>query len=231
MKIAVCDDEPIFRKQLKAILEEYYCSLDVLVLSYSSGEELLGAVKGNPFDLVFLDIEMEGIDGLETAKRLNELVSDLPVILLTSHTELAMEGYEVRAFRFLGKPVDKRKLQEALGAFEKLRQQEQKIEIVTEGGSRYLSPAVIRYIKSENVYLQIVTGEQSFLVRKTLKEQLRELPEDLFVMVHRSYIVNLNETAGFDGETVTLRDGSRIPVSRGKREMFRLRMLQFMKKR
>lgn len=136
MKIAVCDDEPIFRKQLKAILEEYYCSLDVLVLSYSSGEELLGAVKGNPFDLVFLDIEMEGIDGLETAKRLNELVSDLPVILLTSHTELAMEGYEVRAFRFLGKPVDKRKLQEALGAFEKLRQQEQKIEIVTEGGSR-----------------------------------------------------------------------------------------------
>lgn len=231
MKIAICDDESIFQKHLKTMLEEYYHSLDVLIVPYSSGEELLKEIADNKYDLVFLDIEMKGLDGLETAKRIHSIHTDLPIIFLTSHTELAMEGYEVQAFRFLAKPVETKKLQEALHAFKMTLQQDNKVMIVEDGMNRYLSCRDIRYIKSENVYLQIVTKQGPHLVRKKLKEQLEELPKDTFMLVHRSYIVNLNEVVSFNGSAILLKDGFQIPVSRGNREAFKLQMLQFMKRR
>lgn len=231
MKIGICDDESIFREQLKTMLEDYYHSLDVLIISCSSGEELLQEIEKKQYDLVFLDIEMQGMDGLETAKRVHSIKADLPIIFLTSHTELAMEGYEVQAFRFLAKPVAVQKLQEALHAFETTLQQEQKLMIVEDGMNRYLSCADIQYIKSENVYLQIVTKQGSHLVRKKLKEQIEELPKDTFMLVHRSYIVNLNEVASFDGNVIVLKGGFEIPVSRGNREAFKAKMLQLLKRR
>ena len=68
MKIAICDDESIFQKHLKTMLEEYYHSLDVLIVPYSSGEELLKEIADNKYDLVFLDIEMKVWMVPETAK-------------------------------------------------------------------------------------------------------------------------------------------------------------------
>lgn len=231
MKIAICDDEEMFREQLKTMLENYYHSLDVLMVPYSSGEELVNEIETKQYDLIFLDIEMKGMNGLETAKRVHSISANLPIIFLTSHTELAMEGYEVQAFRFLAKPIAVQKLQEALCAFEKNLRQERKIMIVEDGMNRYLSCTDIQYIKSENVYLQIVTKQGSHLVRKKLKVQIEELPKDTFMLVHRSYIVNLNEVASFDGNVILLHGGFRIPVSRGNREAFKSQMLQFMKKR
>ena len=121
MKIMICDDEIYIRDTLKQRLKEYYSSLDVLILSASSGEELLRLVEREQGDVfcIFLDIEMEGMDGLETARRLRAEYPALPILLLTSHTELALEGYEVQAFRFLAKPLRQEKLVEALRAVEK----------------------------------------------------------------------------------------------------------------
>ena len=121
MKIMICDDEIYIRDTLKQHLKEYYSSLDVLILSASSGEELLRLVEREQGDVfcIFLDIEMEGMDGLETARRLRAEYPALPILLLTSHTELALEGYEVQAFRFLAKPLRQEKLVEALRAVEK----------------------------------------------------------------------------------------------------------------
>lgn len=228
MKIAICDDEPIFQKKFKTMLDDYYRSIDVLIVSYSSGAKLIEEADRR-FDLVFLDIEMEGMDGLETAKHLHCIDANIPIIFLTSHTELAMEGYEVQAFRFLAKPVDENKLKEALLAFEKSIQKEKKIVITEDGVNRYIFCADIRYIKSESVYLSIMTKRASHLIRKSLKEQLEELPKDSFIQVHRSYIVNLNEVTGFNGDKVIMKDGSRIPVSRSKRESFKQQMMRFMK--
>ena len=111
MKIIVCDDEKYICEDLEKRLREYYQSLDVLILSVSSGEELLRTMEREPEEAacIFLDIEMKGMDGLETARRLRADYPDLPVLLLTSHTELAMEGYEVQAFRFLAKPLRQEK--------------------------------------------------------------------------------------------------------------------------
>lgn len=106
MKIAVCDDDLIFQRKIKEELDQYYQSLDVLVEIFSSGEDLLRAAAADPYGFfcVFLDIEMPGIDGMETARRLGELNRNLPVLFLTSHRDLAVEGYELTPSAFSQNP-------------------------------------------------------------------------------------------------------------------------------
>lgn len=243
MKIIICDDEIYIRDTLKQRLKEYYSSLDVLILSASSGEELLRLVEREQGDVfcIFLDIEMEGMDGLETARRLRAEYPALPILLLTSHTELALEGYEVQAFRFLAKPLRQEKLVEALRAVEKSVRTAETHKLRIAAGDReiYVNCRDISYVKSENVYLNIVTtGEESsgqehgrLLMRGKLKELLTRLPEYIFCQIHRSYIVNLSHVASFDGRNVQMDTGESLPVSGGRREMFRERMTRYLRER
>lgn len=231
MRIAICEDEQYFREQLQKELNTYYKSLDVLVCSFSSGEDLLKRMEQSEafFDLIFMDIEMPGMDGLETSTQIHNTHPDLPIILLTSHKELAMAGYEVDAFRFLDKPLKREKLYQALQAVEKQRYVKKKITIMENGNERYLSCQDILFIKSENVYLKIVTNHQQYLIRKKLKEQERELPQALFCKVHRSYMVNLSYVSVFDGRSITMKNGEQIPVSRNCRDVFKERMLHYIR--
>ena len=121
MRIAVCDDEKVFGESLKGYLESYYRSLDVLIEVFYSGQALLQRCRGGrlPFDLIFLDIEMEPTDGICTARCLREEGQDVLIVFLTSHFEFAAEGYEVNAFRFLTKPVNREKLAAVLSDAEK----------------------------------------------------------------------------------------------------------------
>lgn len=231
MKIAVCDDESIFREQLKTELEQYYRSLDVLVECYSSGEELLANYEKKHHDIVFLDIEMTGMNGLQVARQLHTSNRDLPIVLVTTHTELAMEGYEVQAFRFLSKPVNRDKLIAALQALESMLLEDERISIVNDGVRMFLPCKSICYIKSENVYLQVVTTKESYLIRQKLKEQMKELPPNMFVQVHRSYVVNLRYVVSFDGTNITLEGGTKIPVSKGNRESFKAGMMRYMREK
>ena len=243
MKIMICDDEIYILDTLKQRLKEYFSSLDVLILSASSGEELLRLVEREQGDVfcIFLDIEMEGMDGLETARRLRTEYPALPILLLTSHTELALEGYEVQAFRFLAKPLRQEKLVEALRAVEKSVRTAETHKLRIAAGDReiYVDCRDISYVKSENVYLNIVTtGEESsgqvdgrLLMRGKLKELLTRLPEYIFCQIHRSYIVNLSHVASFDGRNVQMDTGESLPVSGGRREMFRERMTRYLRER
>lgn len=231
MKIAICDDNSIFRKEVKKEIEKYFQSLDVLLYDFSSGEELLLKMESIEFDLIFLDIEMTGMDGLETAKKVRMNYKDLPVILLTSHTELAMEGYEVQAFRFLGKPLNRQKLQDALDAIMNQLHSDERIAVMVDGSQKYISCKNIMYIKSENVYLNLVTKDATYLIRQKMKEQVARLPERWFVTVHRSYVVNLQFVEGFDGKEVKMSDGTGIPVARGKRDSFKQKMMRYLKEK
>lgn len=231
MKIAICDDSSIFREQLLKELRDYFQSLDVSIYPFTSGEELLKGIEKSEYDIIFLDIEMGGIDGLETARRIRSENRDVPIILLTSHTELAMAGYEVRAFRFLGKPLEHDRLIQALQAIESQLHDDEKIIITIDGTQKFVLCKNIKYIKSENVYLNLVMNNTSYLIRKKLKEVIKELPEDLFVAVHRSYVVNLMYVESFDGNMILLDDGTSIPVARGNREQFKQKMMRYLKEK
>lgn len=234
MKIAVCDDDPGFLNLVRKELEEYYKSLDVGVMTFTSGAKLLRAVKEMPFIFmcIFLDIEMPHMSGFQTALQIRKINSQIPILLLTSHTEYAMKGYEVQAFRFLRKPLEREVLYRSLEAVERQHIQRQRITILQNGCEIYLPVSDILYIKSENVYLSIhVRGEgrSHYLVRKKLKEQKKELPGQLFCQVHRSYLVNLGQVRSFDGKQVWMTDGMKIPVSRKNKESFQTAMSRYLR--
>ena len=102
MRIAICDDEKIFRDQIKKYILEV--SSDSSIDEYTCGDDLAGSESN--YDIIFLDIEMPGISGIETAEKLRENGSDADIIFLTSHVEFVYEAFKVRAFRFLQKPID-----------------------------------------------------------------------------------------------------------------------------
>ena len=115
MRIAVCDDEKVFLQMICNKIDSFYKSLDVCCIAFGDGSEIIKAYEcGQRFDAVFLDIEMKKLDGMKTAERIRSFSSEVPIIFLTSHTEFAMEGYEVGAMRFLQKPVKNDKLEQAL---------------------------------------------------------------------------------------------------------------------
>lgn len=231
MKIGICDDEYYMRQKVREEIDDYYKSLDIRTLTFASGQELLNAVEKDSSDYlcIFLDIEMDGMNGLETARQLKRKHAHIPVILLTGHTEYAMNGYEVEAFRFLSKPLKKEKLNEALKAAERTGLHQKKIRVMSGSQEIYISCHDILYIKSENVYLRIVQKDGSCLIRGKLKEQIQLLPKALFYQVHRSYIVNMLYIKSFDGKHILLGDGTRIPVSSSRSREFKDTMMHYLK--
>ena len=97
MKIAVCDDEKIFLSDITEKIYRIVSRLDHDVFQFTSAEELLASQTA--FDLIFLDIEMGGMDGMSAARIIREKDAGIPIVFLTSHTEMAIEGYEVNASR------------------------------------------------------------------------------------------------------------------------------------
>ena len=161
------------------------------------------------------------MDGLEAARAVRDVNDAIPVILLTSHTEYAMKGYEVEAFRFLAKPVEESSLFGALRAVEERERRNRRIQVKADGRELFIPLVEILYFRSENVYLTLyMTGGRHCLLRKKLKEQAEGLPPMDFFQIHRSYLVGLRHVSAFDGREVTLSDGTRLPVSRGKRAAF-----------
>ena len=230
MKIAVCDDDLIFQRQIKEELDQYYQSLDVLIEAFSSGETLLEAVCADPYGFfcVFMDIEMPGIDGMETTRRLRKLNRNLPVIFLTSHWDLAIEGYELNAFRFLTKPVEHDRLCLTLAALEAERRRQVRISITKDGRELFLPVEDLLYIKSENIYLSLITQDHTYLIRKKLKDLLPLLPPSMFCQIHRSYVVNLHRVFSYSGKDLVMEDQTVLPVSRNRRESLKEALIRSM---
>ena len=114
MRIAVCDDEDQFRFQLRDAIDKISASMDVIIDTFSDGRKLLERFDANPYDVLFLDIEMPAMDGITLAKKLRERSENVFIVFLTSHVEYALEGYEVNALRYLTKPIREDKLREVL---------------------------------------------------------------------------------------------------------------------
>ena len=232
MRIAVCDDEMYFRKAICETISSYYQTLDVLCLPFENGAALINAFeKGNRFDAVFLDIEMPPPDGMETAKRLHEFSPDLPVIFLTSHTELAMDGYEVGAFRFLQKPVVCDKLTQALRDIRQLCSRKRTIRIKENGEEHFVFPDDIICAEADNNSVRFVTAERVYLTRMKLTEAvaLLDAASDCFCRVHRSVIVNLAHIVSRGEKELRLDNGIVLPVSKSYSDELKKRLMDYIR--
>lgn len=191
MRIAVCDDEEKFRTQAKNLIDKLAGSLDVIVDAYEDGNKLLTAFDKNPYDVLFLDIEMPIMDGITLAKKLRERSDSIYIVFLTGHVEYALEGYEVNALRYLTKPVQEDKLREVLRFVMDKSTSKRQLMIKEDGEEILLNVSDIVYLEAQNQYVMIYTTDGEHLIRYNIGDLEEQLKNDGFFRIHRGYLVSL----------------------------------------
>lgn len=227
MRIAICDDESLYRQQALSAIENISKSLDVIVDTFSNGKELINKFKALPYDLIMLDIEMPEIDGISLAKKLREISEDVYIVFLTSHLEFALEGYEVNALRYLTKPVNHQKLKETLDYIAQKQSEEDVLWIKTEEADEKIKLSEILCFEAQNQNVIISTANNSYTTRYNLGDYEKELKAKGFARVHRSYIVSLDKISKLGKGCVYLESGVNLPVSRSKEKELKSALLSF----
>ena len=215
-RFAVCDDSSADRAYVTALIEAWGCSRDILlqIEDYPSAEAFLFAYEGNEaVDVLFLDIEMGDMSGVELAKRLRQMGAGLQIVFLTGYMEYIAEGYDVEALHYLIKPVAQEKLGAVLErAVERLKTRENVLLLSLSDGVVRLPLYEIRYLEVMKNYVTLHAVEE-YSVKRSLSELTKELDES-FYRIHRSYIVNLRFVKRITRTEVTLKDGAALPLSR-----------------
>ncbi|HAT4318881.1 TPA: response regulator transcription factor, partial [Clostridium perfringens] len=118
MKICICDDEKIISEELKNIIEDISFEIDedIIINQFYSGKELIDNIsnKNEKYDIIFLDILMSNLNGIETSKYIRKIDNSVNIVFLTSSSEFAINGYEVGALDYLLKPVDYKKIKKTI---------------------------------------------------------------------------------------------------------------------
>ena len=216
MRIAICDDDAKLMAHLHAFLEKTYRSLELLIDDFTAGEALLRALSGGErsYDLVLLDIEMRGMDGIETARHIRRISPETAVVFITSHEEFALTGYEVSAFRFLTKPLRTEKLLEAVEAACQARLARRQLLIPCQGEEVRVAVQDILYVEARDQTVRLVLPARELFHRATIDSYAAQLSGDDFYRVHRSYLVHLSAVAFVGKRELRMANGDLVPLSR-----------------
>ena len=216
LQLAVCDDEKVFRSDLRKILgtELELCGIDYHISEFTSGEELIAGLEKADCQILFLDIEMKGIDGVEAARRLRETKRQMEIVFVTSYADFVFQGYEVRALNYILKPYEPEKIAAVLHtALEALDIEAEKYYVIDQrGGSIRVPLSSVKYFSSERRTVHAVTTKREYTFYEKLSDLETELP-DTFVRIHNRYLVHLKYLEAVRQNTAVV-DGEELPVSR-----------------
>lgn len=219
LRIGICDDVYDARLVLRSALERALEARHIQgqFFEFSSGEGLLGWLEhhAGELDLVFLDMEMGELDGMETARRLRAADAGLQLVFVTGYADRVFDGYSVGALGYLLKPPTAEQLEEVLDrAQAALVRDLDRAYICRSGDIRYRIPiANILYFVSDRRQVTCVTEGRDYTFYGKLDGVAEEVG-DGFVRIHQRYLVRSGAVDRIEGSEVVLRDGQRLPVSR-----------------
>ena len=219
LRIGICDDVYDARLVLRSALERALEARHIQgqFFEFSSGEGLLGWLEhhAGELDLVFLDMEMGELDGMETARRLRAADAGLQLVFVTGYADHVFDGYSVGALGYLLKPPTAEQLEEVLDrAQAALVRDLDRAYICRSGDTYYRIPiANILYFVSDRRQVTCVTEGRDYTFYGKLDGVAEEVG-DGFVRIHQRYLVRSGAVDRIEGSEVVLRDGQRLPVSR-----------------
>ena len=214
MNIAVVDDEKVIMEQINGLVRKQMP--DCYLESYATGEGLLEA--GKRFDIVFLDIQMDGMNGIETARRLRKKQDDIVLIFVTGNREYVFDALDLYAFHYLLKPVDENKFRGVLErAAGEVAKKKEKRGLFIKKRNLTLDQADILYIESRAKKVEIHTAGSKDIIEiyATMEELEGQLGED-FYRCHRAYIVNMTHITEYDNDSITITNGDKIYLTKKK---------------
>ncbi|HEY6961227.1 MAG TPA: LytTR family DNA-binding domain-containing protein [Gaiellaceae bacterium] len=219
------DDEAPARSELRYLLQEHG---DVQVVGEAaSAAEALELLRTLQYDVVFLDIEMPAVTGLDAAPH----IANAAIVFVTAHAEYAVDAFAVEAFDYVLKPVDPERLARVV---ERLRERTmenaapvEKIPVVAGGGSELLDFDQIHYVQADGDYSRVHTYDRSYLCTASLGE-LEDKLGGRFARIHRSYVVNLAKVAAVrrtapDRFRLQLADAGRTELDVARRQSREIR--------
>ena len=219
MNIAVVDDEKAIREHICGLVEEQ--QPESRIEAYATGEELL--TSGKRFDIVFLDIQMEGMNGIEAARSLREKnanlgVGDTVLVFVTGIRDYVFDAFDLYAFQYLLKPIDEDKFAEVLArAVREAAKKKERRVLFIKSRNLTLDQSEILYIESRAKKVEIHTAgaAQAVEIYAAMDELEGQLGEN-FYRCHRAYIVNMDCITEYDSESITLTNGDRVYLTKKK---------------
>ena len=234
IKFAICDDEPLMAQEISGLISQYmeekklpsYC-VELFFDSCSLLE------SGCDFDVLFLDIQMEKPNGIETARTLRQRGNQSLMIFVTVLKECVFDVFEVEAYDYLLKPIDSRHFRRTMDrAVRTLEQRRSKSILIRRGASCeviLLQEIVYCEVQGRKIFIHKNSGTTIDYYEKL--EQLEQRVDSRFFRCHRSYLVNLAYIRGCHAGQVLLPQGEKIPVSRLRERDLSQALLRFMKEK
>ena len=221
LNIAICDDDLNIVRQMEKLIESYE-KAKYSINTYSNGEELLKAME--QFDVIFLDIDMTGMDGIDTAKEIRSYDKNVKIIYVTNFTDYANLAFSVHAFGYLIKPIKReeiyKQLDEVIG-YTKDEEDDTLIEFITTDGIKRLPAKEIYFFESLNRKVQMKTLTNTYILKEKITSVAKFMNQYKFLMPHKSFTVNLFYVKSIKGYDIYMMDGSVIPLSQKKSAEFR----------
>ena len=229
MNILLCDDNKTALAELSAAvnkyMEEHHVNCNIVESETSSA-----VIESNvAFDLAFLDIQMDEINGIKLAEVLKKRNKNIIIFFVTNYSEFQDDAMDLRAFRFFNKPFDIKRLYSGLDkAMEFLNTM--LVDIYLKQGSEHTKISVndICYVKRENRKTTIATINGNYVVKDSWDEWVKKLTQPYFYIVHNSFIINVHHVTKYDYTEVYV-NGDRISVATRKQADFRKYWFNYLK--
>lgn len=222
LHIAICDDELEFVYHLRKMIEQYANETgeEVRISTYNDGVELIESYD-TTIDLIFLDIQMEDLDGLKAAEQIRQMDEKVGIIFLTSLKQYALEGYKYQAINYIVKPLKYIRLKVELNHWkEKYKKKNPYIVVRNDSGSFKVELSTLHYAETYKRNVLLHTGEKNIICYKNMKELEKELEQYGFFRCHTGFLVNMAFVKQVEKLEVELISGEVIYVSKPKKKEF-----------
>ena len=233
MLIGIIDDEAQERQRLRGYLEQFggECSCSFQIRKFPSGDHLLADYRPL-YDILIFDIDMPGLSGMETARRVRATDPDVVILFVTNIAQYAINGYEVEAVDYIIKPIGyydfTMKFRRALAKAEK--RGGNSIMLDTVEGQKKVLIAELLYVEVLSHYLIFHTASEEFRVRGRMADCEQQLLGYGFCRVHKSYLINLRHLSGLrNGNSEALLGSLAVPVSRSFRDALLQSYLRYLR--
>ena len=222
LKIAIVEDEIESIEQIQCYIEEY-CkeySKEIQITAYRDGSQMIENYKKN-YDIIFLDIEMPVMNGMETAEKIRKVDKDVVLVFITNMAQYAINGYSVGALDFILKPINYSTFSVRLTrAINRVKKRESGVILLSlPDGLKKLKTRQIYYVDVQNRMLHYHTDEGEYVIRGTMQNTEKKLERYQFVKCNHWYLVNLRYVSEIRKD-IAIVAGNELEISRRNKTAF-----------